>query len=341
MANQDSIISYVPQPFFAAGASTIAAETNVFTIENTPGIFNPDLSNYSTVVPTSGVSTFTVKIDFPKSSSHLTDLDLTLALIGCALLTYEDSGGTPDYNSEFSENINCSIQSNLSAVVTDQSSIAHNSQDSIRTYSGVAMPSIISGGRTNLLFTGLGKFAAGATGTVYVTVNRTAADVAVRPHARLVIGHLFIGVDLPVTIDPKTFSWTLEVDNERFKARDLGAINSDGTLVKQTSGEVIRIVHGGLIGVTVTGVSPVTQSKETNFFDLLKVNTSYPLLFNPYPMGPVAESTVTADQLNLTARQNFFSIYGFLLDPMQVQTDDFRNGRDSLYRARFRIQETR
>jgi len=339
---QNSILSYVPQPFFIAGAaSTIAADTNIDSIENTPGIFDPDLSNYTTVVPTDGVGTFTVKIDFPKSSAHLSALDLSLGLIGCSLLTYEDVSGAPDLDTKFSENISCVMQANVGTVVTDQASIAHNSQDTIHTFDGVARPSVISGGRANLLFHGLGAFAAGATGTVYVTINRAAADVAARPHVRLIIGHLFVGVDFPVTIDPKTFTWTLEVDNERFHARDFGAINSDGTLVKRSTGEFLKIPHGGLVGTEVTGVAPIVESVSANVFDLIKANTSYPLLFNPYPVGPVADSSLTVDQANLTARQNFFSLYGFLSDPMELLADDFRDGLNSEYRARYRIMETR
>lgn len=341
MASQNSIISYVPQPFYAAGASTIVADTNVFDIENTAGIFDPDLSNFTTVVPTSSVSSFKVKIDFPKSSAHLSGFDLTLGLIGCALLTYEDSGGSPDYDTEFSENINCVMQANIGAVVTDQAGFAHNSQDTIQTFNRTDLPSVISGGRANVVFNGLGAAAAGATGTVYVTINRSAASVAARPHARLVIGHLFVGVDLPITLDPRTFSWTLETSNKRFKARDLGAINSDSTLVKRAIADIIKITHTQLIGTEVTGVGPVVESNEANYFDLLKVNTSYPLLFNPYPIGPIANSGVSADDLNLTARQNFFSIYGFSQDPAQVQTDDFRDGLNSLYRVRMRFEETR
>ncbi len=338
---QNSVISYVPQPYYIAGASTIVAETSIDSIENTPGIFDPDLSNYTTVVPTASVGTFTVKIDFPKTSGHLTSFDLSLALIGCALLTYEDDTGAPDLDTEFSENISCVMQANVGTVVTDQASVAHNSQDTIQTFDGFVMPSVISGGRANLLFTGLGNSAAGGTGIVYVTINRAAADVAARPHARLVIGHLFIGIDLAVIIDPKTFSWTLEVENERFSARDFGSISSDGTLVKRSAGEITKISHDSLIGMTVTGVSPVVEAAVPNFFDLIKVNTSYPLLFNPYPVGPVADSTLTVDQANLTARQNFFSLYGFMSDPVELLTDDFRDGLNSNYRARYRIMETR
>jgi hypothetical protein len=341
MATQNSVISYAPQPYFEDGTATIVANTNVSSIENTPGIFDPDLSNFSTVVPTSSAASFKAKIDFAKQSAHLTGADLTLGFIGCSLLTYEDSGGLPDLATEFSESIDCRMSANISAVTDELVSYAHNSQDTIHSFDREPLPSVISGGRANLIFTGLGKSNSGSTGTVYVTVERTAANVAARPHARFQIGHLFIGVDVPITIDPRSFSWTMVVENERFFARDFGAINSDGTLVKRSTGEITKIGQELLTGSTVSGVSPIVASVTPNLFDLIKVNTSYPLLLNPFPRAQVTEASLTVEEANFTTRQNFFSIYGFFSDPLEVQTDEYRDGLESQYRARFRFQETR
>jgi len=342
MATQNSIISYTPQPYYDSGTATIAGYTAINSIENTGGIFDPDLSNYTTVVPNISAATFAVKIDFNKQSAHLTAIDLSLAFIGCSLLTYENSGGSPVLASEFSENINAVMSSNVGALASELASFAHNSQDNIQTFDATAMPSVISGGRANLLFNGIGYSTAGSTATAYLTVTRSAADVAARPHARLILGNLFIGVDIPVTIDPTTFSWTMLVENMRFVARDFGAISSDGTLVKRSAGEIIKIPNSRLIGSVVTAVTPnMTVSNVANYFDLIKVNTSYPLLFNPYPQGPVVDSTMTIGEANLTARQNFFSIYGFMEDPLELLPGEFRDGLNSEYRARFRIVETR
>jgi hypothetical protein len=342
MANQNSIISYVPQPYFTAASCTIAGFNNVAAIENSAGIFAPDLSDYTTVEATQGVSDFAVKIDFSKQSGHLVTSDMSLGFIGCSLLTYEDSGGSPDLASEFSENINAHMSANISAVVAEQISYAHNSEDTVYTFCQAPMPSIISGGQTNVMFNGLGVSSAGATATVYLKIVRTAADVAARPHAVLQVGHLFIGVDLPVTIDPRSFAWTLDSQRERFVARDFGSINADGTLVKRATGEVIKIDNYSMLGTEITSIAGgITATNKPNFFDLIKANTSYPLILNPYPIGPIAVSTYTAAQLNLTARQNFYSIYGFFEDPLETQVGEYRDGLDSEYRARFRIRETR
>ena len=126
-SNQNSIISYVPQSYFTEGSSTIVNQSNVASIVNAAGIFDPDLSNYVTINPTNGVSAFAVKIDFPKQGSHLTTYNMTLGFIGCNLLTYEDDGfGSPDLTTEFTENINCSMTSNITA---ESEEIAKNTVD--------------------------------------------------------------------------------------------------------------------------------------------------------------------------------------------------------------------
>ncbi len=340
--NQNSIISYVPQPYFIEGSCTVVGYDNVNSIENSAGIFDPDLSNFTTVDPDDGVEEFAIQIDFDKQSSHLVNSDMSLGLIGCSLLTYEDDGGAPDLATEFSENINCDMSSDITAVSDELISYAHNSEDSVHTFCRQAMPSIISGGRANLMFTGLGVSGIGGSTTVYVTFTRAAGDVLARPHAALLIGHLFIGVDIPIIIDPRTFAWTLSSEREQFVARDFGAINSDGTLVKRSTGEIIKIDNYSLIGSEITNIaSEIVSTLKPNFFDLIKVNTSYPLLLNPYPVPLVEAVSFTIEQLNLTARQNFFSIYGFLEDPLETQTGKYRDGLDSEYRIRYRIQETR
>ncbi len=348
MANQNSLISYIPQPYFIEGACTITGLFNVDSIENDDGVFDPDLSNYTTVNITATQEQFAIRMLFDKQSDHLTNYNMSIGLIGCSMLTYEDDGGgSPVLATEFSEDISSLANTiNISAFSDDVGSYAHNSQDSINTFCQQPMPSIISGGRSNILFTNLGASDVSVAALVSFLFERTATNIAARPHAKLIIGHLFIGVDIPIIIDPRSFSWTMNSEREKFVARDFGAINSDGTLVKRSTGEIIKISNYNLIGSEVLTFSPditITSSLVSNFFDLIKINTSYPLLFNPYPV-PIAQAagaSLTVQGLNLTARQNFFSIYGFLEDPLDIQTGEYRDGLDSEYRARFRILETR
>jgi hypothetical protein len=341
MANQNSIISYVPQPFFDDGTAAIANVSNVSSFENSGGVFDPDLSDYTTVVPSSSSSDFSFQMTFAKASAHLSSANVTVALIGCALLTYEDSGGSPDLDTEFSENIVALVTNNIGTSASELCSYAHNSQDNVNTFDRVALPSVISGGRTNLLVHGLGAASSGASGSVTVKIKRKAADVSARPHARFQIGHLFCGIDIPVWIDPRSFAWTMFLENDKFKARDFGAIPSDGTLVRRAQGEIIRFGHEIIVGSQVSSVGPIVDSVIPNLFDMVKSNCSYPLVFNPYPRNNVTEAALTVDEANYTARQNFFSIYGFLDDPLEINIGEFREGLNSEYRARFRFEETR
>lgn len=347
MANQNSIISYVPQPYFAAGVQQVAVGDNIIAISNEAGLFDPDLSNRTSVSQDSGGTEYSFVITFEKIDDWLFDHDLTVALVGCSLDTYEDDGASaPDIETKFSEDISVETEFlNIfegSAVVTAYGH-AHNTRNEIDTYSKRAMPGIVAGGRANILHYGLGKANGGnGTGTITVHVHRLAANVALRPWSTFNIGHVFIGVDVPITLDPRTFNWSLASQNQRFVARDLGAKNSEGTLVRQVSADIIRINALEIIGSQITGAAANlvnALSLRANLFDLIKANTSYPLMFNPYPYASPA--SVVPEDYNLLARQNFFSIYGFMENALELQMDEFRDGLQSQYRARFQIKETR
>ena len=110
---------------------------------------------------------------------------------------------------------------------------------------------------------------------------------------------------------------------------------------RMASGEFIKIGNNTIVGTEVTAVSPILADLVPNLFDLTKVNNSYPILFSPYPVGAIPVSSLTVEEANLTARQNFYSIYGFLDDSLELLTGEYRDGLNTEYRARFRIQETR
>lgn len=341
--SQNSIINYAPQPYFLEGSCSVVDYIDTDTIENPSGLFDPDLSNFTTVVPDSGVSEFGIKVTYPRLGDHLSTIDMSAALIGCSMLTYEDATGSPDYDTVFNEDIICAMGTGIGTEGNQLITFAHSSQNEVRTFCRTPLPGIISGGQTNLNFHGLGTSKTTPTNSISnITFSRSAANVTARPHVRLIIGHFFVGVDIPVTIDPNSFSWHLGLKTQRFFARDEGAKSSEGTLSRRASGEIIKIPNERIVGINVTDVSSEFDiDVYSNFFDLTKVNNSYPLLFNPYPVGAIPVSSLTAELANLTARQNYFSIYGFLEDSLEFSTGAYRDGLDSEYRARFRIQETR
>lgn len=343
-----------------AGTCSITPNTTDLTdpvsaVENEDGLFDPRLSNYTTITvpegsPGQGWESFGITINYDKMDSHLTDHgNMVVALVGCSLTGYEDNAGSPDLDTAFPEDIVATMRTTgvLDSVpVILPFSFAYGTQNSVNTFCAQSLPGIISGGRSNLLFCNLGPpDGNNGTGTVELNFYRLAANAAARSHAKLIIGHLYVGVEIPITLNPNTVAWSVESQNERFFARDLGAKNSEGTLVRQVIAEAVKITQTDIVGASVqsiSGAKPNSIKLSQSFFDLVKVNTSYPVLFNAYP-HPLGHGTggVSVDGYNLTARQNFFSIYGFMDGPLEFQMGEYRDGLSSEYRARFRIRETR
>lgn len=355
-----SIISYPLQPFYTGAVAPFSLTDSGTTLAtpaftNESGITTPDLSDYTTINAASGEQFFQFTADaYVDTKSLLFSDKMTIALIGCALLTYEDDGGGPDLDTLYYEDITCSVYASLSSVplFNDNKTFAHNSSNRISTIDDVQLPGIISGGLVNLVCSDLPASIQADGGnelSVRFTVYRSSANVTDRPHAKLIVGHLFVGADLTVNIDPNSFSWSLVAANQKHTARDFGRIISEGSLVRRCSGELVKIEHRNITGSTVESTTTVGGSVvpngvalSPNLFDLAKANSSYPVLMNPYPKRiENGVTTETAEDFNLSARQNFFSIYGFMESGIELRNGQFRNGVSSLYGARFSITETR
>lgn len=348
MNSLNSIISYVPQPYFITpGSQSVAGNLNIASIENEDGMFKLNLADYTTFNVLPSEQSFSFNVGWNYDGKGVGGYPRTFALLGCALLTYEDDGGAPDLATEFAEPVTCVIDGVV--ISTDYISFAHNSPNSVTTFGQQPLPSIISGGTMNLVFTGMPAATAGPDNdTATFIFHRLLANVTARPHAKLIVGQIFVGIEFSVVINPRNFQWSLGVRNKRFLARDAGALSSDGVLVRSCSGEILRIGNADITGQNVTGINfDVTIDVETesspNFFDLMKINTSYPMLLNPFPYTVISSSNLasTPEVLNMLARQNFFSIYGFFDGALDLQMSDFRDGLNSEYRAQFRITETR
>ena len=358
MASQESIISYVPQPFFTdtfgPPAISILGTSDIDSVENAAGLYDPDLSNYTTFNVTKDSQIFKFSVTGISGIEYPSYYTSTLALIGFALKTYEDSGGSPDLATEFYEPVNCLVDDGLEVNDTYHYwTYSHNSPNAITTWDREPLPGIIAGGTANLVFGSLpGPPYAGGSDFEFI---RDPANVTARPHAVMIVGHMFRGVDIKIDIDPTSFAWSIEAENQRFRSRAAGAISSEGTLIRRSSGQIRHIMQDDFTGAPVTGVG--VDGEQTvyrpypevdpvaNFFDMIKSNNSYPLLFNPYPKllqqtkGNAAN--FTAEDYNYSARQNFFSIYGFMDGGFELTPSEYRDGLDSEYKARFRIQETR
>lgn len=361
--NTESIISYVPQPFFyPPGDDEYPCEVDLTadspyaeweSMTNEEGLFSPKLADATEFVtslnnqsPNVGKSTaFTVSFAHSKNGISNMRGTTTVALIGCSLLSYDDDGsGNPVPETEREEFITYTLETtNLVDGANDSGKgFAYNSNNKITSFCASQLPSIISGGQCNLIVSGLSKFTSGAS-QAEVRVIIHAARVG-RRHLKFRVGHLFVGMDLSLKMNPDTFAWGLRVDNERARSRNFSAINSDGTLLRTVSAESNRMDYYSINGSEIRFIHAdnLVQSiyPDANVLDMIKCNTSYPILFNPYPY-PAVDGTLTKEQFTMMGRQNFFSVYGFFENDVEVQTDDFRDGLNTLYRMRFRVQETR
>lgn len=368
--NESSIqamFSYTPQPlFYPPDGSNYLQEVDLSadsnhaeweSIENENGLFDPDLSNYTTFDTTTNNQSphigdsiqFTIR--FPVYAQSLANArsTMTVGLIGCALYSYQGTAGnlaSRDLDTEKQEIINYSIEVNGVmdvGVPTTGKGFALCTNNGVETFGKEPLRGIISGGRTNLIASGMGGKYIASPSQAEVVVTLHVARIG-RSHLKFIVGHLFIGIDVPLDINTPSLVWTMGVRNNRFIARDFGTKNSDGTLVRNVDGEFFHIPYLTITGSEIRFVHAdnlvQTIYPDASLFNLLKVNTSYPVLFNPYPY-PIEDGTLTKEQFQLTARQNFFSIYGFLQGDMEIQADRFQDALDSKYRMKFRFNETR
>lgn len=362
-SNQISAISYVPQPFFyPPDGSSHPFEVSLDvasgyaaweSVTNAEGIFDPRLSNAAELVtslnnqsPNVGLSTaFTVSFSHFKNGISNMRGTTTVALIGCSLLSYADDGlGNPDLTTEREEFITYSIETTglVDGANDSGKGFAYNSNNKVTSFGAELQPSIISGGQCNLIVSGLDNPAAGAS-EAEVTVILHAARIG-RRHLKFSVGHLFVGIDVLVNQNPDVFSWRIGVMNDRQPTRDYGHINSDGTLIRRASGEIVRVPYHMLNGSEIRNIHSdnlvETIYPDPNLLDMVKSNVSYPILFNPYPAGPYT-GTLTKEQFTMMARQNFFAIYGYFEEDVDVQTDANKDGLNTNYRMRYRVAETR
>lgn len=359
-ANHISRFAYVPQPFFKAGDCTVELISGWDSVQSPENIFDPKLSKFATFwsdtagTQTDGTHVFKITFDYDLYG-HLRTNEIqtpfTVALIGCSLTNYPGESGdpnTPDLTKPSDERFNYIIET--SGLVTSGADsgkgFAFASNNNVSGFCNSNMPGIISGGNVNLIVSGLGRFH--PNGTAEVTVTLDSWFMGSR-HLKLEVGTLFVGAEINVNLNPDSFEWSARVNNDRAKTRDEGAISGDGTIVRTATGEVqqsdLWVVSGGEVRTRQqNGYNNNMVARHmymnANFFDLMKANTSYPVLFNPFPLDAV-DGDLTVDQFKLSARQNFFSIYGNLENGISVQNAQFRDGLSSKYRTRFRVEETR
>ena len=157
------------------------------------------------------------------------------------------------------------------------------------------------------------------------------------------VGSVFVGLQIPLWLNPETFTFGSEVSNDRFRSRAGVAYSSSGVLQRNVSFEVVR---AGL--ETVHGIGPdfyTDDVPQPNLFRAAIATIGQPMLFSPYPYPLTGQawgdSVGDVNQRLLSIRQNFFSLYGLLERNLEIGIREGAKELNSDYRARLRFVEVR
>lgn len=334
--DQNSVISYQ-----ASVKSTdpdadneVVAVSGIDSIENAAGLFTKDLSDYAIFNINDSTISFrvSVEIDTPDSESSSFINPFTIALLGCE--EPEDSGDSLIHRDRV-------LATELAT--TNWFDGDPESQSSIKIFNQLLynfadeQQTIISGGAFNIIhqgFTGLSISSGPQRRDAVFTISGLTQST-------FNIGNFFLGRDLPIQINPTTFNWRARVLNERQRSRSLSTFSSNGVLSRSINVDVINIPLNRLFGQS-TALAPDPEDDITNWMRVIMANTGQPILFNPYPKPIIgAGSSVTDEDLMLSLRQNFFSIYGFAAQDMNFGIGDQKEELNSTYTMRMEFTETR
>lgn len=333
--DQNSVISYQASvKSTETDDNEVVAVSGIDSITNAAGLFTKDLSDYAIFNINSDTISFrvSVEIDTPDSENSSFVNPFTVALLGCE---QPQAAGSSFIHRDIV--LACSLET------TSWFDGDPESQSSVKIFNQLLynfadeQQSIISGGSFNIIhqgFTSLTISSGPQRRDAVFTISGLTEDT-------FNVGNFFFGRDLPIWINPTTFNWRARVLNDRQTSRSLSTFSSNGVLSRSVSVDVINIALNRMYGQSAA-LNPDPEDDITNWMRVIMANTGQPILFNPYP-NPVidAGSSVTDDDLLLTLRQNFFSIYGFAAQDMNFGIGDLKEGLNSTYNMRMEFTETR
>lgn len=313
----------------AVTVGPLVAGTGVDSIENPEGVATDSLGDFSTLVTTSGATSavFTTSLDLDPLSTDY-DGKVTVALIGVRV-----SPSTQD--------------SVMTATLTVGSDAYHTAapiygQEMAKGVSGgSAGHELIGSGVTNLIFHDLPASVVGS-GIEFALDLDNGESIASKS---IDIGSVFVGLQIEMEFNPRTFSWASEAAGDRYLTRAYNAVSADGVIRRTVSFEAQRL------GIeTITGVGSAFYGGELplpNIFRASIASIGQTMLLSPYPAAfnnvtwPVTPSGSQIQDRLMACRQNFFSVYGLLDRRTEITTDEYRNGLETVYRARMRMGEVR
>jgi hypothetical protein len=304
--------------------SALTAGTGVDSISDASAAANQILGDYSTLNVASGASSaaFTVDLALNPDSAVL-DGSVTVALLGLRM--------TP---LEFDTVMRCTM---TVGSTTYESAAPIYGQEMNRTLPAASVGHELFGsGVTNLVFHDLP--ASVLTTGVEFELALDAGDIG---STSVYVGSVFVGLQIPLWLNPDTFTFGSDVSNDRFRSRAGVMYSSSGVLQRTVSFEVVKAdlenVHG--IGADFYA----NDVPAPNIFRAAIANIGQPMLFSPYPYPLTdqawADSVSDVDQRLLSVRQNFFSLYGLLERQLDISVREGSKDLGATYRARMRFVE--
>lgn len=304
----------------------LTAGTGVDSIDDTSAATNGNLADFSAINTTSGATsaTFTTNLSLNPDDASLGG-DVTVALLGLRVTPLPDDTV-----------MRCTMTVGGD---TYESAAPIYGQEMERTLpASTENHELFGSGVSNIVFHDL-PVSVLTTGVSF----ELALDAGNLGSVSIYLGSVFVGLQIPLWLDPDTISWGNEVSNDRFASRAGVVYSSNGVLRRSVA---FRVVRAGL--ETLHGIGSDFYGGDVpspNIFRAAIAAIGQPMLFSPYPYpltnASWGDSVGDVNERLLSIRQNFFSLYGNLQRNLDLTVVPGTSGLDSEYSARMRFTEVR
>lgn len=305
----------------------LVAGTGVDSITDANAAASPVLADYSTLVVGAAATsaTFTTSLAMNPDDAALGG-SVTVALLGVRVSPMT-----------------------LDTVMRATMTVGANTYESAAALYGQEMDRTLPGG----LLEGHELFGSGVTNIVFhdlpVSVLTTgvefnlALDAGTIASTTIRIGSVFVGLQIPLNVNPRGFGWSIEPINDRFRSRAGVNYSSNGVMQRVCSFEAQRSSFELISGIGSTFYSAGVPVP--NLFRASLASIGQPMLLSPYPYPLTNQAwsgTVSdVDQRVMSVRQNFFSMYGLLDRSADTSIEEYNQELKTEYRTRLRFGEVR
>jgi len=311
----------------ASQVGTLTAGTGVDSILSPDSACNAVLGDFSTIVVESAATsaTFSTSLAMNPDDSALDGL-VTVALMGLRIQPLD-----------VDTVMRCTMTAGSE---TYQSAAPVYAQEMNKELPSGAIDNheLFGSGVTNLVFHDLPVSV--LTSGVEFELALDAGDIASKS---IRIGSVFLGLQIPLEFNPRTFSWSVGKVNDEFDSRAGVRYASNGILRRTVSFDAQLMA---LETITGFGADFYTDSVPLpSMFRAGIANIGQPMLLSPYPYAVTGQdwdaSSVDVNERLFSIRQNFFSLYGLLDRSADFSIEAFNADLGTQYRGRFRFIEVR